>query len=579
MALTISIRQVMAIQEADLVIGRDIAFICGPNESGKSTISECAAAALTGNPLIRGVSAKNKLGAVVRDGYDKGSVTVKADDGATRITWPEGKVETTGTPLAVSRFAVGAESLGDLSPKELASALIELLGAEPTEEDLTSALSESGLKSETAAKVWNVTVDQGDWDGAHDRFKVRGAKIKGQWEAATHDRYGSAKGESWLPANWSPALAKESRDALETKIGDAKANLEKVIATQAVDKDALVRDQEKAARRGKVEEGIQTAREGLPALQDALAAAEKHWVSLPTVEAATSIPCPYGCGDDARKECVGHMLTVVKDGPGYMIARAPKREALSKADAEARVKAIDKAKKLMTERQAELDVAREELAGMEADLRTIAAAEQRLQGGEGGESTPDDLNAAREAVRVAEADLDAWISKDAADRYHKGIGENQAIIDVLAPDGLRRTVMMRGLATFNERLAKLSAQYGLDGKKIAQVDEDLDVRLGSRGYRFLSRGAQLTCNAILRSAVAMTTNAPLVIIDGGEVLDGERKAGLFRMLSTARVPAIVTAAVGKRDKATDIGRMKIGATYWLENGYLGPLDKGAPADA
>jgi hypothetical protein len=63
-----------------------------------------------------------------------------------------------------------------MDASERALALIELLQATPSLEDLEKLFDNTGLKSEVAKKVWGIITDNG-WDGAQRSLKERATRL------------------------------------------------------------------------------------------------------------------------------------------------------------------------------------------------------------------------------------------------------------------------------------------------------------------------------------------------------------------------------------------------------------------
>ena len=102
--MNIQITNYRGIATADLDLTK-ICLVAGPNEAGKTSISQATAAALTGDPVpITGIK-KTQAGMLVRSGTASGSATLTTDKGNTAVTWPNAKVKTEGAPPFASHYA------------------------------------------------------------------------------------------------------------------------------------------------------------------------------------------------------------------------------------------------------------------------------------------------------------------------------------------------------------------------------------------------------------------------------------------------------------------------------------------
>ncbi|HEX6940493.1 MAG TPA: AAA family ATPase, partial [Longimicrobiales bacterium] len=225
------IRNFRGVRAADLDLS-GLALVCGTNAAGKSSIAQAVAAALAGEAVPLAGLKKSEAGALVHAGTGRGGISLEADGGSIAITYPQAKVKSEGTPPAASPFAVGLRSVVDMDPKAAAATLIEYLHATPTQEDLARAV-ERFLEPAQAEKLWHTVADLG-WDGAHERAKQTGAKLKGAWEHVTGERYGTNKADSWMPPHWATDLDGTSEETLQAALTEAREFLEAAIATTAI---------------------------------------------------------------------------------------------------------------------------------------------------------------------------------------------------------------------------------------------------------------------------------------------------------------------------------------------------------
>ena len=530
-----------------------ITLITGPNGAGKSTIAQGLAAALTSQPLIRGIKNLNRLGAVVRTGHERAKVEIRNDKGHRSIVWPSNDVESEGEPPESSYFAAGTVHVLDVDDKTRAQMLIGVLKASPDWKDLETALSDAGLPDKAYTAVREVVEDKG-WDAAHKHYKERGARLKGQWEAATHDNYGSDKGEKWLPEGWSEDLTKASVDTLEANVSRAKAKLENSIAGQAVDSEEIKRLTELADRDSELTEAEALLEEEISGCNSALQQAQAERDALPPAINMTGVACPY-------PECEGRFLQILTRPGAHELATVD-HEDLSTEEVKSRRNAIAAADGQVANRRDALTTAeqKQDKSSLMLEEATEARAQLQDMTRDKATVTPEQVESARVAVEAAHDRHAIYLAKRNADRAHKGVKMNQDIVDLLAPDGLRKKKLAKRLGDFNKKMAPLSKKLEYPALRI---DGDLNVWLGDRSYPLLSQGERFAARVIMQVAIAQIDESDMVVIDAAEVLVGSKLVGLLKMLKAAKIPTLLCVAVKGPEAPPDLEKSNLGVTYWI----------------
>src|SRR6185369_2144990 len=159
-----------------------------------------------------------------------GSITLASQNGQTNIVYPSAKVKTEGVAPYASHFAAGIQSIVTMDDKDRIKILTEYLAAKPTRADLDKQLASLGLPVEVMDQLWKLIETQG-WDNAYESIKTKGTKLKGQWEEVTGEKYGSKKGESWIPEGYEPDLMGMAEDTLKAIVTDAQDALEAAISS------------------------------------------------------------------------------------------------------------------------------------------------------------------------------------------------------------------------------------------------------------------------------------------------------------------------------------------------------------
>lgn len=560
-----------------------VTLIAGHNGVGKSSLLQAIQAAATGaavpffksekpdSPLITKKDAKE----LVHDGQEIGGIRLKTDDGAMQIGWPSLDVESKGAPVQISRVAAGIITPLDMEPKDRAAFFARLLETEPTKDELVEALTakEVGLvpasgpgdderNDQDGIDELVEKVEIGGYDGAHDYVKTNGAKLKGRWEEVTRKRYGVSKSD-WLPEGWTEEFAAADPAALEEQLAEARHARDNIAVQTAVDAAALQQLQENAQKE-------QTAK----ALYDdathkAIAASKNKQDAAELLAKAKKFPRLIAC-----KHC-GGMLQVVAGDDGSISAE---ESALTQAD-------VDKALAALTEAQSDFDVASAAYqAASKTESDALAQWNQlkgskqkyadaaRVEGGDGGDA--DARAEAEGAVQAIEAKLEMVKTKARADRLHASIVLHVKIIDVLAPTGLRQKKLKAALDDFNTLLGGTCAGAGFDP---VQLRDDLSVTYGARPYLLASKSQQWRCRVAVQLATAVREHAPLAIIDDADILDSAAREGFLQSLITLSKPeeedgadmkVLVGMTLPKPESAPPLGKLKLGATYWLEQGKV-----------
>ena len=556
------ISNMFGIERADIEAA-PIAALFGRNWSGKSSACRALAAALSGQCLpVHGIT-KGTSGAYVRDGAESGAVRVTGEGWGVRLTYPGGERSSDGKPPEPSVYAVGLASIVDLPPRERATALAKYVAGEPTQDDLAFALDEKGVPVPYHDRVWTIATERG-WDGAHAYAKEQGAKLKGKWEGITSARYGSDKAAHWLPTGYQEDGG--TVEEREGRVAAAKTALERAVAKNAISTDEFER---MAALAGGVyirSESVKSWEKALAERDDAYKAAHAARNELPPSETdAGAVACPHCDGMVVGCVVGGRLASLDKAGePMDKEERKKRRIAIASADGE-----LARARGALNEAKTKGNEAKHALADAE-DAASWLKEHKSEKGESGGE---DAVAQARTALDGAEKALAAATAKEAAEKTHASIAINQAIVAVLAPDGLRARILARGLTSLNaDRLRPVAR--AAEWRETA-IEPDLSVTYGGRSYSLLSASEQWRARATLAVAMALIEGHKIAILDGADILDQAGRNGLMQMLVTLGLTAVLGMTLNAREKAPDLAKMGIGRTYWVESGIATPLHAAA----
>jgi hypothetical protein len=525
-----------------------ILLLGGSNAAGKSSACTAIGAVAAGALLPFDGLTKGKAALLVHDGQERATASIHTDEGEAVAAWPAVERSTQGRFRDASLVAAGLEDLTAMKPAERAGRLIALIGAEPTDQDLTAALAEADVPAETAKEVWK-QVAKG-WDAAHAYYKDEGAKLKGSWERLTSERFGSSKALTWRPKDWALNLEGASIEQLETCVSTAETVLDKVKRKSGADEAAVKRLQaEVDALPGHREERAEAERV-MDTKVRALATANKALAALglkPSEDKPLRCPC---C--DRALEFHGGALREIA-----VADMTDEHRAL-------RIAAFDEAEKAVKVAHAERDKALSVLEGLSAKVAAGEAAEKKLNEMPQGEAVSDEaIEAARGELSRHQRNLamkrQVIESMQLVERIQKRI----AIVGLLDKSGLRQKVLVERLGAFNGRLVENCRTAGWAP---VHIDADMSISYGGRPLSLCSGGEQFRTRVTLQMTIAESEEAPLVIVDGADILDKAGRNGLFSLIRALGIPAVIGMTILKREEMPDLARANLGASVWIENG-------------
>lgn len=556
---------ILAIEKAKLDL-QGITLIVGENEQGKTTLAEAIGAALCADPHMRGITTNKNLSALLRDDHDRGMVFLThGDKGSTEMTWPAGKRETKGeAPPQASLVAVGRRKPLRVPIDERTKFLVSALGAHPRITDLNAALDATKTPPALREEVIKHLKENG-WGATERYYRDQAARLKGAWEQITGDNYGPVKAEGWSPEDWTPDLEDRTEEDLEREVAQSREFLEQVIAARASGGAELDALREKAGEMDDLKAALEKQDNDIEQAQMALVDAKKTLAELPNHEVTGGLPCPHGCE--------GRQLSVRQTIDGYrLVAVTP--ENLSKKELKKRREDFASAQGAVQHLDNAIKLARSEIIRIEERMREAQNAQDRLivaesktKKAEGEElATEEAETAARMQLDSANGKLNAFMTRTAAAEKQSQIAACLALIEILKPDGLRKTKLQETLADFNsKRLQPLAKAFGL-GEVV--LDDNLEATLDGRHYLLLSDGARYAVDAVLQVAVAQLDGSDMVILDGADILVGDRRPGLLMMLASAKINALVCMAQRADGKVPPLEKSGLGRVYRLQNGQV-----------
>lgn len=548
--IKISISNFRGVPRADLNLSK-ITMIAGPNAAGKTSIAWALQALLTGVAMPAGLQKKHSSD-LICSGGGAAVIDIEAPGGKRRITYPSCEVMANGEPPRASPEAAGSTMVSMLSPRERAAIFSERLKIAPTADDLKQACESEGIGA-IAPKVWGVIEEQG-WDGCHAKAKDNGARFKGQWEQITNERYGSAKAANWIPGGWESDLRQQSVESLDEALSGARATLEGAIANAAVsaaDYDAM---KESAAMLPALRKSVEDHQAVMDKATSIAAALQQAHEALPAGVNDSGLPCPH-CSEPVR---------IVRSAGASKLEKATKvDEKTLRAQRDAKAAAFG----AMRDAERSVDVARATLEGAIGAAKNAERDELRIRNMARPSENDSAVQGAREAVRLAEERISIFRKKSDADRVHKSIAQNEKLLKILAPEGLRKRKLDEALTGFNGILAGIC--------KAAKwpdivVTPELAFLWGGRPSPLCSQSEQFRVDVALQLALAKIENADMVVIDAADVLDSAQRNGLVRAVQHTKLQATIMLAESRAERVPNFEKIG-GASYWVQGGIVSPL--------
>ena len=537
----------------DAIIKLDkIALVAGMNGAGKSSIAQGAAAVLSGSPVPLVDFKKKDARQLVTDGQKTGFAIL----GEAKVTFPNGTF--TGQGPRSSLVAAGLSHPLDMKSADATKYLGELLKADPVHEDLAAALPE--LNEATIGAIWKAITERG-WDAAHQQSKETGTKLKGQWEMVTGTRYGSQRSANWVPPEFEfdgvPDLEELNND-LEGK----QAGMAALVANIAISADRI--------------EQAQVIADTLPALRDnstimyslinglnaERVPAVARWEAA--IDAAAALTDP---GDEvvtAQCPCCSELLVVVSSTQLKKAGDAPdpaavelQHQAIIDAGQE-----VAEHRAVMSEIDNRIKDANFEHLKTANSIKNAKQAEEFIAESNTTGATDEDIAAYQvgiDDIQYLIAQLDNMAS---ATKKHNSILQSIEIVAALAPEGVRKAVLLTRLAEVNESLGKLCAVAKYPA---VELNDGLEFTLGGRAFNLLSESEQYRIRIISQLLFSNADGSELVIIDRADLLDSPARSGLLKVVKSTGKMAIVCMTISKRSDVPALPD-SLGRSYWVEDG-------------
>ena len=168
-----------------------------------------------------------------------------------------------------------------------------------------------------------------------------------------------------------------------------------------------------------------------------------------------------------------------------------------------------------------------------------------------------DINAAREALRIAQDNLAAWATKQQADNIHKLILHYKEVSEVLSSKGLRKKLLVEKLKEVNTEILSWSPWP-------VQINDDLSVRYNDR--LICCESEQWRIDVVVQVLNALLLDDRIIVVDRGDRLDNNNKNKLLKMLKKTGLKAILFFKANNKKDIIDLSNVALGESLWINNG-------------
>lgn len=154
-----------------------------------------------------------------------------------------------------------------------------------------------------------------------------------------------------------------------------------------------------------------------------------------------------------------------------------------------------------------------------------------------------------------------------ATKKHQAIEAMLKMAEVLAPTGLRRSVLLRTIDSTNKQLSSLCevAKWGT-----VTIAEDLGIHYLGRAYELLSAAEQFRVRVTLQVVFSELDGSDALIVDAADILDRPGRSGLIALLLQVSKPALVTMTMSDTKDVPDLSRSGRGRSYWASEATIQP---------
>lgn len=538
------VRNHRGISHADISLDK-VTFICGANDSGKTSTLAGIMAAVTANPKpFKGITNK-QASMLVHSGTPAGYVTAEDENGLHRVDYPTMEYTSEKTPIIIGNISAGVKSLIDLSLPDRINYIVEMMDANPRKSDLKKELDKAKLDTETLLPSLWETIDINGWDNTHAHAQLTGTKLKGGWENIAQEKYGIKKAEVWIPSGYDAELTEIGIEKLTQNVADAKEWLEAAIKESSISEFEIDNLKELVTEIPKLEtelgELLTRSENGKIILSEMISKRAK----MNTVEVEI-LECP---------EC--HQKLDLENG----VLVSSKAEPIPIEDTTEIDSDISKYKPIIS------DIT-EKIGGVKSRLKMLDQKQSQLLIAESNktDSPTADVDKMRTDLEFAESRLSSLQVFNNAINIHNKILTNTKLLKILEPKGLRNAKLKKSFKTINNSLKILTDSVGWE---VVEINNDCEIIYNGFPYGpFIAKSGRYRARVLLQMMVAMAEKSPLILIDDLDELTEIVRSDMFRVILKTGIPTVLVSAMDNKDKLIDTSkRIKElgGACYWIEN--------------
>jgi hypothetical protein len=542
--MKISISNFRGIASALIESGK-ITLIAGMNHAGKTSVMQAISSALTGRVIPVDGLPKTQIGLLVRSGTASGSVDIETENGSSKITWPVSESSTSGAPVTISEYAAGIKTLLDTPKKDRAEIISDLLKTKPTAEELKAELLKLNFPEKTIDKL-QLTIDAQGWDSAHAMVKESGATMKGQWRQITGEQWGEKKSGDWFPNSWDADLENATPESLTELLHTEQGFLEAAISDTGVSAAEVERLKTIASTLPELVKTGEALKIKVGQLTDSEFNIRTALNTMPPATQTPSMCCPH-CQKPVA--LINDKLAIPKILTDEELKTRAENIKTANETLKTAQQALEKSRSELSDVNSKSDAARK----AERDLKTMKPAT-----GADAQKRIDDLRA---RVKRAEDRIAAKKSKTEADIIHAKILQNQVIVELISPNGIRLKKLKSSVGAFNASLRKIS-----DVAKWQPVtlSDDMGISYHGTPYMLLSKSEQFRVSVVLQIGISLIDGSKIVLIDGADILDSAGRNGLFGALVSLGIEAIVAMTINKSEEVPNLSKFG-GVSYWIGN--------------
>lgn len=583
-AAVLSVRNFLGIRKADITL-KGLNLVGSRNGGGKTSLINAATSGLLEHAQARGVTTKKAAAALVTNGQDEGSITVKRGAGRFQIVYPQGEANQEGPPHeAPTALALGVASFQALSLSDRMREISDRTKAMPVRknlrdflaahEHLKASIDQRSTSDPDKSVLDDMTdrlmarIDASGWDAVLKAMKEETAKGRGRWEQITGQRWGAKKADNWRPGILQPG---EIYDQVKAAATCQREN-EKL---ETLLKQEGMAEGDRAALTNTVLKGKASA-ERIAALGDKLAETDKEISRLVAQQSAPNAPIAYtdlircpSCQTFIREVIGG---TTGAAGPAayrtFEAVQTPPPD--DRAVEEKQAREISHGIKYLSERRAEMQGER---AKMQADVTAANLAERKLgKAGDASGVEVDVITAQRQIMANAVALYEAIKARDEAAKEYAKYLTVSAVVDALEPDGVRIAVLRAKIDALNDQMAEICADAGFPP---VRLDGDMRISFGEadnvRPSELTSRSEQWRIDFVFTIVCAVKEGVSFILLDELDMLEPDSRSGPLKAMQARGIGGIVCMMAKDKASVPSLDKAGMGRSMWITNGVLEPL--------